>query len=120
MQEQSLDEIMKQMHKKSPSPNRGKESEKDTEAYLVERTEYYGGQSYKWSSPNNRGVPDRICMFPGNVIVLVEVKSEGETPTKLQQFVHRQLKLLVNHVQVVTTKAEVDNMFYCLFQEGTA
>ena len=115
MREQSLTSIFK----KSPFPNKGKESEKKTEIYLTERTCALGGQSYKWSSPNNKGVPDRICIFPGPVHVFVEVKSEGETLSKVQSLVHRDLKLLTRHVYTVDTKVEVDNLLYVLRKEGT-
>lgn len=32
------------------------------------------GVCWKWISPGRRGVPDRICIFPGGRIVFVEVK----------------------------------------------
>lgn len=33
-----------------------------------------GGKAYKWVSPGNPGVPDRICLFPGARVVFVELK----------------------------------------------
>lgn len=33
-----------------------------------------GGKAYKWVSPGNPGVPDRICLFPGGRLVFVELK----------------------------------------------
>lgn len=36
-----------------------------------------GGKMYKWVSPGNPGVPDRICLFPGARLVFVEVKKPG-------------------------------------------
>lgn len=115
MREQSLVSVFK----KSPFPNKGLESEKKTEIYLTERTCALGGQSYKWSSPNNKGVPDRICIFPGEIALFVEVKSEGETLSKLQQLVHKRLLRLTRHVYTVDTKVEVDNLLYVLQKEGT-
>lgn len=85
------------------------ESEKAVEKHLIKRMKAIRGQSYKWSSPNNRGVPDRICIFPGGVIVFVEVKSEGKVPSKLQKLIHQELELLVDEVRVVDTKAGVDD-----------
>lgn len=114
MYKQSLTNIFK----KVPVVNKRKESEKKTESYLIERTRALGGQSYKWSSPNNRGVPDRICLFPFNTILFVEVKSEGKKPSKLQQLVLNKLKRLAAHVYVVNTKTEIDNLFYQLQKEG--
>ena len=104
--------------KKSIFPNKGKESEKKTEIYLIERTRALGGQSYKWASPNNRGVPDRICVFPFNTVFFVEVKSEEKTLSKLQQLIHKRLKRVINHIYTVSTKAEVDSLFDQLQKEG--
>lgn len=61
------------------------ESEKTTEAYLRDRVKALGGRSYKWVSPGCSGVPDRIVILPGGRAVFVELKSEGETSTKLQK-----------------------------------
>ena len=38
------------------------ESEKTVEAYLRDRMRSLGGKAYKWVSPGNDGVPDRICV----------------------------------------------------------
>lgn len=84
------------------------ESEKETEKYLTKRMNEIGGQSYKWSSPQNRGVPDRICLFPTMEIIFVEVKSEREKPSKIQLIVHRKLERIVQKVWTVDTKQEVD------------
>lgn len=85
-----------------------KESEKDTERYLSKCMIGLGGLSYKWSSPGNSGVPDRICIFPTGQVVFVELKSEGKKPTELQEFVHRNLRDKRCIVRVLTTKLEVD------------
>lgn len=42
-----------------------------------------GWSVFKFSSPNNRGVPDRIGFRDGKV-VLVEFKAPGKKPTALQ------------------------------------
>lgn len=41
---------------------------------------------FKFSSPNNRGVPDRIFMRKG-VMFFIEFKKLGKETTKLQKFV---------------------------------
>ncbi len=42
-----------------------------------------GWLCYKFVSPNNRGVPDRIYIKAGTVI-MIEFKAAGKKPTKLQ------------------------------------
>lgn len=39
---------------------------------------------YKFSSPNHRGVPDRLFITPKGLTVFMEFKAPGKTPTKLQ------------------------------------
>ena len=38
--------------------------EKDIEKILVGEVKKLGGRAYKWVSPGNDGVPDRIVVFP--------------------------------------------------------
>lgn len=65
--------------------------EKEIEAHLVKRMKEIGGECYKWSSPGNRGVPDRICFFPNGSVVFVELKKPGKKPTELQYLVGERL-----------------------------
>ena len=50
--------------------------EKDIEKILVEQVRKLGGRAYKWVSPGNDGVPDRIVIFPGRQPVFVELKKK--------------------------------------------
>lgn len=58
--------------------------EKDLERLIGEYVKKRGGLFLKFSSPNNRGVPDRICLFPGGRMMFLEVKAPGKKPTALQ------------------------------------
>jgi len=49
-----------------------------------------GWLTYKWVSPSNRGVPDRIFIKDGRV-VFVEFKAFGKKPTPLQSHIHKKL-----------------------------
>ena len=42
--------------------------------------------SYKWSSPSQRGVPDRIIIAPNGKVLFLELKAPGCKPSKLQQW----------------------------------
>jgi len=44
----------------------------------------------KFVSPGNRGVPDRMFIFPRGTIAFIEFKASGEKPTALQM---RELKM---------------------------
>ena len=69
-------------------------SEKSIEGYLRRQVEHMGGQAYKFSSPGNAGVPDRLVVLPGGRIAFVELKAPGRKPTPLQQNKMRELKHL--------------------------
>lgn len=66
-------------------------SEKDLEEWLNKKIRELGGLSYKFTSPNCPGVPDRIYIFPGGIIYFVELKTEFGTFSKMQK---RQLAIL--------------------------
>ena len=58
--------------------------EKDIEKILVNEVRKLGGRAYKWVSPGNDGVPDRIVILPGEQLVFVELKSETGRLSALQ------------------------------------
>lgn len=45
----------------------------------------------KFTSPGRTGVPDRMVLVDGKVI-FIEFKRPGEVPTKLQAYMHEQLR----------------------------
>ncbi len=49
------------------------------------------GRAYKFISPGNAGVPDRLVVLPGNKIGFVELKQKGKKPRPDQR---RQLNIL--------------------------
>lgn len=59
-------------------------SEKAIEAYLGKLVKEAGGISLKYTNGNASGYPDRLLLLPGGVMGWAEIKSQGETPTKLQ------------------------------------
>ena len=71
---------------------RTKESEKTLEARLVREIEARGGMALKYTSQFHRGIPDRICLLPGDITVFVELKSTGKKPTKLQEHAIKRLQ----------------------------
>lgn len=51
--------------------------ESELEARLVRGVKALGGKAYKFISPGNVGVPDRIVILPGGRIVFAELKTEN-------------------------------------------
>lgn len=68
-------------------------SEKQIEAYLVKRVKVIGGKAYKFVSPGNVGVPDRLVCYQGKTF-FVELKAPGKKPSAQQRAKHRELRAL--------------------------
>ncbi|MCU7380834.1 VRR-NUC domain-containing protein [Clostridiales Family XIII bacterium ASD5510] len=66
-------------------------SEKNIEDYLRLRVKQMGGRAYKFVSPGNAGVPDRLVALPGGRIAFIELKAPGKKPTPLQMKKMREL-----------------------------
>lgn len=75
--------------------------EKDIEKILVNGVKDVGGRAYKWVSPGNNGVPDRIVILPEGRIVFVELKTESGTLSSLQQVQIKRLRELGQTVEIV-------------------
>lgn len=84
--------------------------EKEIERYLVKRAKDLGGRAYKFVSPGNSGVPDRLVCLPGGIVVMAELKVPGKDPRPLQQSTILQLRMMGVRVYVVHSREEVDMM----------
>lgn len=84
------------------------ELERDLEQWFRKQIVTLGGRSYKFVSPGNAGVPDRIVVWPGGMVDFVELKtSTGHLgPVQNQQI--RRLKALGARVYVVYGRLEAD------------
>ena len=74
--------------------------EEEIEKILTAEVKKGGGWAYKWVSPGNDGVPDRIVVFPGRAPVFVELKSDAGRLSALQEVQIRRLKELGQKVYV--------------------
>ncbi|MBE3570851.1 MAG: VRR-NUC domain-containing protein [Bacillales bacterium] len=82
--------------------------EKEIEIYLRDQVKKAGGKAYKFESPGNDGVPDRLVIFPNNKIYFVELKAPGKKPRPLQV---KQMKAIASFgcdVRVIDSKQGVD------------
>lgn len=82
------------------------ELERDAEALLKREVKKRGGLTYKFISPGNSGVPDRIVLLFGRVFFVELKKPKGE-PTEVQASVHKDFADQGVKVYVVRGKAEV-------------
>ena len=62
------------------------ESEKTTEKYLRDEIRKIGGRAYKFVSPGNPGVPDRLIITPTGKTIFVELKTEVGRLAKIQKW----------------------------------
>lgn len=58
--------------------------EKEIEKFLVNGVRKMGGVAFKFVSPGNAGVPDRLIVMPGGKVYFAELKTERGMPTVLQ------------------------------------
>lgn len=75
--------------------------EKTIENKVITYAKEKGFLAYKFTSPSNRSVPDRILISPTGTISFIEFKRKGKLPTKLQQHT---IEALINRgvrVQIV-------------------
>ena len=75
--------------------------EKDIETVLVREVKRMGGRAYKWTSPGNDGVPDRIVILPNRNPIFVELKTEKGKLSELQRVQIRRLQELGQDVRVL-------------------
>ena len=84
--------------------------ERDVEVLLRDGVKQLGGKAYKWVSPGNAGVPDRIVILPGGKVIFVELKQENGRLTRLQKV--QQLTLRRMGVAAVTLRGAEDVKVY--------
>lgn len=82
------------------------ERERDIEKWLRQKIEQTGGIALKFTSPGNDGVPDRIAILPGGQVWFIELKKDGETPTKIQEWQIERLRKLGCNVTVISGMEE--------------
>lgn len=76
-------------------------AEAKIEQELKYRMNKLGGIAYKFTSPGNAGVPDRIVIFPYKPPVFVELKTAKGKLSRLQEAQIRKIKKLGQEVHVI-------------------
>lgn len=71
------------------------------EAKLVKGIQKAGGLCYKFTSPGNPGVPDRIIILPGGRVVFAELKTEVGQLSSIQRWQTGELQARGAEVRVL-------------------
>ena len=82
--------------------------ERELEKRMGERLRRLGCLYYKFVSPQNRGVPDRIVICPDGCLVFVELKRPGGRLAALQSVQQARLRRHGQLVAQVWDREEVD------------
>ena len=83
--------------------------ESEVENYLVWLVETSGGKTYKFKSPNQRGVADRIVCMPNGETWFVELKRpKGGRLAPLQAIFRDQVTALQQRYALLISKQEID------------
>ena len=82
--------------------------ESEVERYFVWAVQRAGGRTWKFTSPSNRGVADRIACLPEGSTWFVELKTRGGRLSPLQQLFSEQVLELKQKYAVLWTKEQVD------------
>jgi hypothetical protein len=84
--------------------------EREIEQYLVKRCKQLHLLCYKFSSPSNRGVPDRLILGPNGFHCFVECKSDTGRLSALQEYTIEMYQALDQQVWVINSKKGVDDL----------
>lgn len=95
--------------------------EKEIERYLVSEVKKLDGKAYKFVSPGNVGVPDRIVLWPNGIAWFVELKATGKKPTALQTIQQEKISDLGFAVFTLDSKQMIDefiNLYVDTYKGG--
>ncbi|MER2142161.1 MAG: VRR-NUC domain-containing protein [Eubacteriales bacterium] len=104
----------------SPTPSRpaptARELEASLEAYFQNQVRLHGGMVEKLVS-TRRGIPDRLVLFPGGRMYLVELKRMGGRTSAIQEAWHARARGLGTHVAVLEGRGAVNAWLRSVFGE---
>ncbi len=91
-------------------------TERDIEKQLRVRVAALGGKAYKFSSPGNNGVPDRIILIKGKCY-FVELKRPGQDLSPRQKAVKKDFAKLGFEVYKLNSVEDVDKFLKKVMSE---
>lgn len=86
------------------------ESEKVLDRKLSKRVADTGGWSIKLLTLHITGLPDRLCLLPGGRLFFAEIKTTGEKPKRVQNYVIDKLRALGFRVVVIDSTDSLDQI----------
>ncbi len=84
--------------------------ESEIEKSVCSYARQLGWLEYKWSSPGNNGVPDRM-FFRNGFIFFIEFKATGKDARKLQKAIHRLIRKAGFQVYVINDIEKGEKLF---------
>jgi len=93
-------------------------TEKNIEIYLRDRIKKVGGIAFKFISPGNDGVPDRLICLPDGKAIFVELKAPGKTTRPLQDLQIARLRNLNFKVFIIDSKEKVDELLEMIHEKA--
>ena len=84
--------------------------EKDIEKWLGDQVTNMGCLYYKFVSPGNRGVPDRIIVVPPGIAMFVELKTDKGRTSAIQDVQIKRLQRVGAPVRVVKGRTDAERL----------
>jgi len=84
--------------------------ESEIERHLTKRVKAIGGLCWKFTSPQMRGVPDRVVLLPGGITYWVELKAPGKQPDDHQCRRHTEMWQRGHRVVVIDSIEGVERL----------
>lgn len=105
-------ERLMELELRKEEKRRAAKSKKSTRESSIETdlrlgVEAKGGECYKWVSPGQVGVPDRIVLMPQQPAIFVETKAPDGVLKSWQQRCHQRIEAMGNRVETIWTPAQV-------------
>lgn len=92
--------------------------ESQIERYMIRKVKEYGGLCFKFVSPGNPGVPDRIVITPDGRSIYVELKTEIGRLAKVQKWQRSELEKRGADVRVLFGMDAVKEFLSEVFPDG--
>lgn len=85
--------------------------ESEIERYLVWHAERAGGRAYKFTSPSQRGVADRIVCLPGGRVWFIELKAPRGRLSPLQKMFADEMARLGQQYACLWSKEQIEEWY---------